>query len=302
MPRGIAKSGFRAPKGTRKATLAALAASKASQQPLVIPKVQTSSVPEPDNVIEKRITDRFEILEFLVNGSITKDVRSLIVSGPAGLGKSFTVEQALKEHDPLADTYTITKGFIRATGLFKLLYDYKDEGQIIVFDDSDSIFFDDVCLNFLKGALDTTETRVISYLTEGELVSELSGEVIPKTFEYKGSVIFITNYDFDKMIDEGNKLAPHLSALMSRSHYIDLMMKSRRDYVVRIKQVCKSGMLRDAGCSAEAEADVLEYIEAHTADLRELSLRTALKLAQIVKLSADWKKLADNTMLKLSRA
>lgn len=296
MPRGIAKNGVRRPKGSRKLDL--IKKVEAKFQNIGTHAAETV---ETDVQIAQKITDRFEILEFLVNGSTNGDIRSLIVSGPAGLGKSYTVEKALEEFDPLGDNYTITKGFIRATGLFKLLYDYKEKGQIIVFDDSDSIFFDDVCLNFLKGALDTTERRVISYLTEGELVSELSGETIPKTFEYEGTVIFITNYDFDTMIEQGNRLAPHLQALMSRSHYIDLMMKTRRDYVVRIKQVCKTGMLRDNGCSLAEESDVLEYIDANIATLRELSLRCALKLAQIRKLSVDWKKLADNTMLKLKR-
>lgn len=289
MPRGIAKNGVRRPKGSRKMD--------------AIKKAQQTSTPEgvvveTEAEILKRIDDRFEILDYLTKAAIKGDVRSLVVAGPAGLGKSYTVETNLSQSDPHGDTYRITKGYVRATGLFKLLYDYREENQILVFDDADSIFFDDNSLNFLKGALDTCETRILSYLAEGELLSDLDGSVLPKTFEYKGTVIFITNLDFDKMIDEGNKLAPHLSALVSRSHYIDLGMKSRKDYVIRIKQVCDQGMLRDQGLSVGEEKEVIDFIVNNQARMRELSLRMAIKLGQIRKMDGDWLKIAETTVLR----
>ena len=135
------------------------------------------------------------------------------------------------------------KGYVRATGLVKLLYQYRNAGQVIVFDDADAIFFDDVSLNLLKAVCDTTETRRVSWLSEGSLVDEETAVRIPRNFEFKGTIIFISNYDFDAMIDRGHKLAPHLAALVSRAHYIDLAMKSRRDYLVRIRQVIEEGLL-----------------------------------------------------------
>jgi hypothetical protein len=85
------------------------------------------------------------------------------------------------------------------------------------------------------------------------------------------------------MIDKGHKLAPHLQALISRSHYIDLAMKTKRDYHIRIKQVVAEGMLSDKGYSPEIEQDVLHFINDNLDSLRELSLRMALKLAALRK-------------------
>jgi hypothetical protein len=209
------------------------------------------------------------------------------------LGKSYTVEKALSNWDPNEINHTIVKGYVRATGLVKLLYQYREQGQVVVFDDADSIFFDDVSLNLLKAVCDTTERRRVSWLSEGKLVDEETADLIPRSFDFNGSVIFISNYDFDAMIDRGHKLAPHLQALVSRAHYVDLAMKSRRDYLVRIRQVIRQGLLNDL--SFEARSDVITFIEQNHEKLRELSLRMALKIGALRKQGGNWLRVATVT-------
>lgn len=246
---------------------------------------------ETDDQIEERIGERFQILDLLTENCINGNSRALIVSGPAGLGKSYTVEQQLAKWDPSGINYAITKGYVRATGLVKLLYAYREAGQVLVFDDADAIFFDDISLNLLKAVCDTTERRVVSWLSEGKLLDEETGELVPRSFEFEGTIIFISNYDFDAMISKGHKLAPHLQAMISRAHYLDLAMKNRRDYLVRIRQVVAQGLL--SHLDIEEQADVLTFIEAHSDSLRELSLRMALKVASIRKSqSNNWEKVA----------
>jgi hypothetical protein len=133
-------------------------------------------------------------------------------------------------------------------------------------------------------------------LSEGKLVDDDSAELIPRSFDFEGSIVFITNYDFDAMIDKGHKLAPHLQALVSRAHYIDLAMKSRRDYLVRIRQVIKQGLLGDL--APEARADVITFIERNHDSLRELSLRMAIKLGHLRKQGGDWERVARITCCK----
>lgn len=251
---------------------------------------------ETDQEIDARIKERFDILAELTDATMSADVRALIVSGPAGLGKSFTVEQALANWDPNQVNHCQIKGYVKATGLYKLLYQYREAGKVIVFDDADSIFFDDTSLNLLKAVCDTNEKRMVSYLSEGTLIDEDSAERIPKSFEFNGSIIFITNLDFDAMVDRGHKLAPHLQAMISRSHYIDLAMKSKRDYIVRIKQVVAQGMLFERGLDSKEADDVMKFIDEHQDSLRELSLRIALKIAAIRKTKAErWKAVAKVT-------
>ena len=255
-----------------------------------------SVVRETDEQIEERIGERFQILDLLTENCINGNSRALIVSGPAGLGKSYTVEQQLSKWDPSGVNYAITKGYVRPTGLVKLLYAYREAGQVLVFDDADAIFFDDVSLNLLKAVCDTTERRVVSWLSEGRLLDEDSGEIVPRSFEFEGTIIFISNYDFDAMIGRGHKLAPHLQAMISRAHYLDLAMKTRHDYLVRIRQVVAQGLL--SHLDIDEQVDVLTFIEAHADSLRELSLRMALKVASIRKINytnGNWEKVAKVT-------
>ena len=286
MPKGVPAKGFRA---ARRGSDAAerLAAVKVSYAP---------EKRETDEQIEARIADRFEILDVLTEATTVGNSRALIVSGPAGLGKSFSVEKHLAAWDPNELQHTIVKGYVRATGLVKLLYQFRHPNNVIVFDDADSIFFDDVSLNLLKAVCDTTERRRVSWLSEGKLVDDESAELIPRHFDFEGSIIFITNYDFDAMIDKGHKLAPHLQAMVSRAHYVDLAMKSRRDYLVRIRQVIKQGLLGDLG--HEARADVISFIERNHESLRELSLRMALKLGALRKQGGNWERVAKITCCK----
>lgn len=248
---------------------------------------------ETDEQIDARIAERFQILDLLTESCMVGNSRSLIVSGPAGLGKSFTVERTLAQWDPNGVNHVIVKGYVRATGLIKLLYQYREEGQVVVFDDADTIFFDDTSLNLLKAVCDTTERRRVSWLSEGKLMDDETGEIIPRSFDFDGTVIFISNYDFDHMIEKGHRLAPHLNALISRSHYIDLALKTRRDYLVRIRQVIREGMLEDLTVSQRD--DVMSYIERNHSRLRELSLRMAIKIGNLRKTTDNWERLANCT-------
>lgn len=284
MPRGVPKAGYRA---KRNSTAAHLAALKVEYKPVM---------KETDEQIEARLAERFEILDVLAEACTVGNARALIVSGPAGLGKSYTIEQRLKQWDPSEINHTIIKGYVRSTGLFKLLYKHREEGQVIVFDDADAIFFDDTALNLLKAVCDTTEERRVSWLTEAVLIDEDSAARIPSTFTFNGTIIFISNYDFDAMIEKGHKLAPHLSALVSRSHYIDTSMKTRRDYLVRIRQVIKQGLLSDL--TEEQRSDVMKFIDENNETLRELSLRMAIKLGSLRKTNERWERVARITCCK----
>jgi hypothetical protein len=241
---------------------------------------KTSAVIETDAQIEAKLTERFDVLEDLTRGAVKGDVKALIVSGPAGLGKSYSVEQILESYDPDGACSTQIKGYARATGLMKQLYKYRNAGDVIVFDDADAIFYDDVSLNILKAATDSSSKRMISWMSEAKFEDD-DGDIIPKRFEFKGTIVFITNLDFDAMIDRGHKLAPHLAALVSRAHYIDLAMKTKRDYYVRIKQVVKQGMLADAGFTSSEEADIMQFVEKNFNNLRETSLRSVIKIAAL---------------------
>ncbi len=298
MPKGSPRAGFRKkrkPDGSMGLPVRHFA--KALQQI----NADVGNDNETDEQVDKRIGERFTVMEAMVRSAIEGGIPALIISGPAGVGKSRTVEDVLKELDPKGIRSTVVRGYVRTTGLTKVLYEYQHPGNIIVFDDADKIFSDETSLNMLKAVCDTNALRNVSYLSEYQLI-DADGLPIPKKFDFQGTIIFITNYDFDSIVEKGNmKLAPHLNALMSRALYLDLEMKSRRDCMVRIKQVLKLGMLKNRGCSKDEEKDVLGFLEANIDQMRELSLRSALKVADIRKRNVKgigWEAVARMTCCK----
>jgi len=95
------------------------------------------------------------------------------------------------------------------------LYQYSAKGSVIVFDDCDTVLFDDLSLNILKAALDSGKKRIIQWNTESRV---LDREGIPDKFEFEGAVIFITNVKFDSV--KSKKLRDHLEFLTELLQYL----------------------------------------------------------------------------------
>jgi hypothetical protein len=257
---------------------------------------------ESDAEIIERMRERFDILEDMTRAVKKGEVRAMIVSGAPGVGKSFGVERVLAPHamlstiadDSKLKKFEIVKGAMSAIGLYKKLYEYSDKKCILVFDDCDSVLLDDIALNILKAALDTSKKRTISWNTDSR---SLIAEGVPNSFEYKGGAIFITNINFANI--KSKKLQDHLAALESRCHYIDLTIHTERDKMLRIKQIVGDGMLKDYEFSTEQEAELVEFVDTNKKRLRELSLRTVLKAADLIKsFPSKWQRVAEVSLMR----
>ena len=269
--------------------------------------VDFGSAPEPvsketDDEIIARMRERFEILDDMTRAVKKGDVRAMIVSGAPGVGKSFGVEKVLSKHDMFADVandsklkkYEIVKGAMSAIGLYKKLYEFSDRKCILVFDDCDSILLDDIALNILKAALDTSKKRTISWNTDSR---SLIAEGVPNSFEFKGGAIFITNINFANI--KSKKLQDHLAALESRCHYIDLTIHSQRDKMLRIRQIVADGMLDEYEFEDSEKAEIVNFIDDNKNRLRELSLRTVLKTADLKKSFPErWTRVAEVSLMR----
>ena len=255
---------------------------------------------ETDEQILERLGERFEILTEMTKAVKSGDVRAMIVSGPPGVGKSFGVEAVLQK-DGLFDTlaerkpkYEVVKGAMSSIGLYSKLYEHSDAKHVVVFDDCDSILMEDLSLNILKGALDSSERRFISWNTDSRL---LRSEGIPDRFEFKGAAIFITNIKFEHV--RSKKLRDHLDALESRCHYIDLQMDTNREKLLRIKQIVSEGMLDRYDFGDIQKDEVVEFITDNQDKLRELSLRMVLKIADLRKsFPNNWQSMAKTTCMR----
>jgi hypothetical protein len=263
------------------------------------PTIETKPV-ETDEEAMIRIRERFDILDQMTDAVANGVVRGLIVSGPPGVGKSYGVETILDMYD--AETKLagrpprteVVKGAMTPIGLYQTLYNNSSKGDILVFDDCDSILFDEVCLNMLKAVLDSGKKRTISWKSESVA---LRREGIPDRFEFSGGCIFITNVNFENV--RSKKIQDHLAALMSRCHYMDLEMDSVNDRFLRINQIVKDGMLDEYKFGDEGNAEVVDFMHEKEARLREISLRMVLKIADLKQMSPDtWKSLAESTCMK----
>jgi len=248
-----------------------------------------------------RIAMRFSVLDEMSRACIAGDIRAMIVSGPPGVGKSHGVTMQMEKasmFDKISGKrprFEIVKGAISGIGLFATLYKYSDSKNVLVFDDCD-VWEDQDALNVLKGALDSGKTRRISWNKDSRLLKD---EGVPNTFNFNGSVIFITNLNFADR--RSNKIKAHLEALQSRCHYLDLTIDTERDKILRIKQVHRDadgGLFSDYGFDDAQSQMVLDFMWDNQARLREISLRMALKIADLVKISPNWRALATATCLQ----
>lgn len=268
--------------------------SKKEHMDYVIRKAQkesadTAPVQESRFTINERFGFVTDMVAMLANGAQS----SVVVTGPGGLGKSYTVTQALtacgfKDVSLLEDfavgtvlktakTFRVIKGYSTPKGLYRTLYENKD--GVIVFDDCDSVLKDPVSLNLLKGALDSYSRRIISWR------ADIRDEDLPTSFEFKGRVVFISNLSSSN-IDQ---------AIITRSMAVDLSMTNKQK-IERMKHLLDSGEFMPE-FDKTIKADAMSLIERLQDSVKELSLRTLIQVTKIRQSAGkNWANLAEYTI------
>jgi hypothetical protein len=277
--------------------LAAIMALEAQQQGVAHTHVADTHEHITDEEIIERLRIRFKVLDDMATAVKQGLVRALVVTGAPGVGKTYGVEAVLSQQDPgdkKFRKYEVVKGKLSPLMLYTKLYEYKESGDVLVFDDCDDVLQDDTSLNILKAALDSSDVRTINWNTASR---HLTTGDIPTSFDYEGAVIFITNVKFDH--NRSDKLRPHLEAIESRCHYLDLTIDTVREKMLRIKQIVSDGMLDKYCLSAEDEDEMIDFIETNKERLRGLSLRMVNKIAELRTSFPDsWKEVARMTCMR----
>ena len=192
---------------------------------------------------------------------------SLVITGMAGVGKTHLVKETLKQMG-LRESYEFEhfKGKATAAGLFITLYQNSD--KIVVLDDCDSVFKDDDAVNILKAALDSYDTRKISYISTKPLKDEF-GEPIPSHFEFTGKIIFISNIHQSKL-DE---------AIRSRSFVADISMNTGQMFQ-RMEQLMASMEPRIPLAAKQQALEIMQSLDARYGGV-DINLRSFIKAARI---------------------
>jgi len=227
-----------------------------------------------------------------------RDMKSAIVVGEGGLGKSYTVFSQLRKNGltDLQDleigastntansrtSYVVVKGYSTAKGLFRTLFENKN--RLVVFDDCDSILRDDVAANILKAALDSYDRRIVTWNAES-----FGGEGdLPKSFEFTGAVIFISNLPMFKIPQ----------AIISRSAPADVSM-TRPEIITRMRQIVKGGEFL-ADIDMDIKEDALNFIAQHinNPQVKSINLRTLIAVATNRRCKpANWERLSLSMMM-----
>ena len=239
------------------------------------------------------ISERFAVLDVLTAGAADGTVRSIIVSGSPGIGKSHHVRRILRKKRGC--TYETISGAISAIQLYKTAYKLRDKNCVIVLDDVDKIWKDLETLSILKAMCDSSDIRTISWKKESKaLVDEDNGD-IPSSFDFDGSVVFITNIDLQRHINEGkNQYAEQFEAMVSRSMYLNLKIHDKRQVRVWVRHVATNGMFDAEGISKEDGNAILDYVDRNSDQLRDVSFRTVKNLINIKKLyKKGWESVAN---------
>jgi hypothetical protein len=198
---------------------------------------------------------------------------SLLVTGGAGLGKTFLVKQTL-ESLGLKESigFVHFKGRATAAGLFLTLFENCD--RVIVLDDCDSVFKDADAVNILKAALDSYDTRRISYITSKPLKDE-DGIPVPRSFEFRGKIIFISNIE-QTNIDE---------AIKSRSFVADISMNTAQMFQ-RIDQLLESMEPRIPLSAKQQALSIMQELHDEFTGV-DINLRSFIKAARICAMGFD---------------
>jgi hypothetical protein len=260
-------------------------------------EIGTTTVNEVTGKTEKvdrfGINERFDFLTDFVKMVADRTSASLLVTGEGGLGKTFTVNKSLRDaglknsadeigfgsdstllEEQSRKVYTVVKGYSTAKGLYRTLYESRN--RIVVFDDCDSVLRDPVALNLLKGALDSYDRRIISWNAES-----FGDDDLPRSFEFRGGVIFISNMPIFK-IDQ---------AIRSRAICVDLSMTTAQK-IERMRAIIKGDdFLPDYDQSVKETA--LSFLDKMKDEAKEISLRTLISVTKVAARGGNWERRAE---------
>jgi len=242
---------------------------------------KTSAADVDDDVLlevkksEFTVAERFDFMTQFTKLAAKGIIPSLVVTGSGGLGKSFTVLNALRDMGLTEDTigtmdgdFVFVKGYTTPRNLYTTLF--HENGKVIVLDDLDTAFRDPIGASILKAALDSSDRRIISWEAESK------DDEVPSRFEFTGKIIFISNLELHKFPQ----------AILSRSIVCDLTLNVD-EKIERIAQIFDE----DERFESEDKIDVLNFIRKHVKMAKDLNIRSALNILKMkVALGEDWER------------
>jgi hypothetical protein len=218
--------------------------------------------------------------------------RGLVISGPAGSGKSSSVIHALDQQE--MKKYKCISGALSPLRIYMELYLHRGPGEILILDDVDSVFQSLEGVNVMKAATDSIPQRRISWLTASPFLRAWG---VPNTFNYDGSIILISNEFLATR--KSAKFNNHLKALADRMHHLSMgSLDKDEQFHLLCFYVAKRRLLKSRGLNPAQEQAVLDYISEHFDEMTSITLRAATKIAELILLEPEhWRSMAALSVL-----
>lgn len=254
---------------------------------------------------EKRATpeERFKDMENYINMVLKGLQPSAIICGAPGVGKTYRITQKVKQYGyRMMDNYFIIKGKCTPMSVYQTLFEYSHPGDLIVIDDADDIIKNELSINLLKAACDSSDERWVNYGTSKpipaspekvEMNPDLDWEYddkdrpcYPRNFLFNGSIIIITNMAAGQLD----------TALRNRSLLCDLAFTTKECLEIIESLMPKLGVGKLSEKSKREAYDYLYNLNQSGADM-EVSLRSFNIVANIIE-GSDGDSVSAQRMIK----
>jgi hypothetical protein len=246
------------------------------------------------NPIASEVQDTFDAIYAQVASFVQNPnsaINGMIVSGDAGVGKTYTVKKALRDTGHQANVEYIKGGKITAAALYVKLYLNRAAHRIVVLDDCDIIHHHEKnqIVPMLLGAVETGKNRSVSWETarKNALMEEHD---VPSEFAFEGNVIWITN---DRKVQIGKAVKQWNNAIISRFNFAECNFTDEQKLMYTLHLIENCDML-GANCMDHAggyPADVVEqtmdYVSDNYRKLVEVTPRQAIKIADTLHYQTD---------------
>lgn len=233
---------------------------------------------------ETNLDRMFHKIELLTETILQKNSNALLICGRGGIGKTYTIRKTLADNKLVESVdYVMYTGDATPKALYETFYE--NNGKIIVFDDCDAFLKDKKAINILKGALDTGDKRIISWL-----ISSKSGN-LPTSFEFNGRVIFISNLALEEI---DSNLRTRITLYELKLSNIDVLRRMGSLW----ETICKERNI-DYTVFTDCYLILCNLRERYEEKNKLLSMRDLIKIINIRKSIFDdiWKEIAIDTLL-----
>jgi len=205
-----------------------------------------------------------------VNMVIDGTQPALLVTGSAGVGKTSTVRKEIEKAGlTKGKDWVKIKGKSTPAAVYISLY--KNNGKLLIYDDCDSVLKDPNAVEILKGALDSEQSeRDINWEIAGNIKDPVTGASIPKTFNFNGRVIFLSNLP-QKKVDK---------AIKSRAFVLEVAL-SPDDMVKYVEELLPKMMPEIPMATKEIAMNTIKSVAKTNKDV-QLNMRTVAKAIKIL--------------------